>query len=203
MKLLVLDNYDSFVYNLAQALRSLGAHTHVVRNDAWSLAQVSAFAPDAVVISPGPGRPDDPRYFGVCAQVIRELGPQLPMLGVCLGHQGIVHVLGGRVVRAARVMHGKCSEIVHDGTGVFAGLPQAFSAMRYHSLVAEEASLPACLRVSARTQDGTIMGVSHWSAPLHGVQFHPESIGTPSGRQLLDNFLQVARARGVRYKGSP
>jgi anthranilate synthase component 2 len=197
MKVLVLDNYDSFVYNLSQCLRSLGAEACVVRNDAWTLAQVQAFAPDAVVISPGPGRPDDPRYFGVCAQVIAELGASLPMLGVCLGHQGLVHVLGGRVVQAERVMHGKCSEIVHDGSGVFAGLPQVFVAMRYHSLVADPASLPATLRVTARTREGTIMGVSHRTAPLHGVQFHPESIGTPCGRQLLDNFLQLARATRV------
>jgi anthranilate synthase component 2 len=199
MKLLVLDNYDSFVYNLAQCLRSLGADTHVVRNDAWTLAELQAFAPDALVISPGPGRPDDPRYFGVCGEVIAELGTTLPMLGVCLGHQGIVHVFGGKVAQAERAMHGKCSQIMHDGSGVFAGLPQAFAGMRYHSLVADPASLPACLRVTARTRDGTIMGVSHRTAPLHGVQFHPESIGTPCGRQLLDNFLQLARGTRASY----
>mgnify|MGYP003449832175 FL=1 len=194
MKLLLLDNYDSFVYNLSQALRSLGVETRVVRNDAISLAEVCALAPDAIVISPGPGRPDDPRHFGVCADVIRSLGTRVPTLGVCLGHQGIVQVLGGQVVRAPQVMHGKTSVISHDGTGVFEGLPQGFAAMRYHSLVADPTSLPASLRVTARSPDGVIMGVAHERAALHGVQFHPESIGTPRGPQLLDNFLRLARA---------
>ena len=192
MKLLLLDNYDSFVYNLAQALSALGASTRVVRSDALSLDEVRALAPDAIVISPGPGRPDDPRHFGVCGAVIRQLAAHTAVLGVCLGHQGIVHELGGKVVRAARVMHGKTSAIAHDGTGVFEGLPQGFAAMRYHSLVADPASLPATLRVTARTADGVIMGVQHVSAPLHGVQFHPESIGTPLGPGLLRYFLRLA-----------
>lgn len=194
MKLLLLDNYDSFVYNLAQALRSLGAETRVVRNDAISLERVRASAPDAIVISPGPGDPGDPRHFGVCADVIRDLGTRVPMLGVCLGHQGIVRAFGGRVIRAPQVMHGKTSAIAHDGTGVFEGLPQGFSAMRYHSLIADPDSLPASLRVTARGPDGVIMGIAHTQVPLHGVQFHPESIGTPHGRQLLGNFLRLARA---------
>jgi len=201
MRLLLLDNYDSFVYNLAQLLRSLGAETRVARNDAISLAEVRAHGADAIVISPGPGRPDEPRHFGVCEAVIRSLGhpaQQLPILGVCLGHQGIVHVLGGRVVRAAQVMHGKTSPIEHDGSGLFEGLPQGFVAMRYHSLVAEPESLPACLHVTARTPDGVIMAVQHESAPLFGVQFHPESIGTPHGRNLLDNFLRLTRERAGR-----
>jgi anthranilate synthase/aminodeoxychorismate synthase-like glutamine amidotransferase len=192
MKLLVLDNYDSFVYNLAQALRSLGAQLQVVRNDAWTLADVRAFAADAIVISPGPGRPEDPSYFGICGQVVRELGRELPMLGVCLGHQGMVHALGGRVVRAAQVMHGKCSPIYHHGQGLLAGLPQGFMAMRYHSLVVAR-ELPECFTVSAWTSDDTIMAVSHRDAPMHGVQFHPESIGTPLGSRVLDNFLRLAR----------
>ena len=193
MKLLLLDNYDSFVYNLAQALRPLGAETQVMRNDAMTLTQVCALTPDAIVISPGPGSPNDPRHFGICGAVIDALGTRLPMLGVCLGHQGIVHSLGGRVVRAPRVMHGKTSAIEHDGTGVFRGLPQGFAAMRYHSLAVDAASLPSALRITARSSDGVIMGISHTHATLHGVQFHPESIGTPHGRQLLDNFLHLAR----------
>jgi anthranilate synthase component 2 len=197
MKLLLLDNYDSFVYNLAQALRSLGAETQVVRNDAITLAQVYALAVDAIVISPGPGRPEEPRHFGVCGAVIAALGTRVPMLGVCLGHQGIVHMLGGRVMRAPQVMHGKTSVIEHDGTGVFQGLPQGFEAMRYHSLVADPTSLPSCLRITARSPDRAIMGVAHRHAALHGVQFHPESIGTPHGPQLLDNFLRLTRAAGA------
>jgi anthranilate synthase component 2 len=194
MKLLIFDNYDSFVYNLAQAFRSLGAEAHVVRSDAWTLAQVRAFAPDALVISPGPGHPQNAAHFGICAQVVRELGASLPLLGVCLGHQGIVHALGGRIVRAQQVMHGKSSAILHDGQGVLAGLPQGFAGMRYHSLVADPAQLPAALSVRGWTADGTIMAVEHRSAPIHGVQFHPESIGTPLGRRVLDNFLIRARA---------
>lgn len=198
MNLLLLDNYDSFVFNLAQALRSLGARTHVVRNDAISLEQVIARAPDAIVISPGPGRPEDPEYFGVCAAVLRELSERIPVLGVCLGHQGIVHAFGGKVVQAPCVMHGKASAIEHDGTGLFAGVPSPLHAMRYHSLVADPESIPACLRVNARTADGVVMAVEHRTAPLWGVQFHPESIGTPDGPRVLANFLQLARARAAR-----
>ena len=198
MNVLLLDNYDSFVFNLAQALRSLGAVTHVERNDAITLEQVSARAPDAIVISPGPGRPEDPRYFGVCGAVLRELSERIPVLGVCLGHQGIVHAFGGKIVNAPCVMHGKASEIDHDGTGLLAGLARPFSAMRYHSLVADPASLPECLRVNARTADGVVMAVEHRSAPVYGVQFHPESIGTPEGPRVLANFLALARARAAR-----
>jgi anthranilate synthase component 2 len=194
MNVLLLDNYDSFVYNLAQALRALGADTNVVRNDVWRIHDVVARAPDAIVISPGPGRADDPRFFGVCGDVIRVLGERVPMLGVCLGHQGIVHVLGGRIVRAPRPMHGKTSDIAHDGRDLFAGLPQPLCAMRYHSLVVEPSSMPACLRISATAPDGAIMAVSHHTSPLYGVQFHPESIGTPFGAALISNFLRLARA---------
>jgi anthranilate synthase component II len=192
MKVLLLDNYDSFVFNLAQALRSLGATTVVARNDAVSLSDVRALSPDAVVISPGPGRPEDPRYFGVCHDVLRAL--HLPLLGVCLGHQGIVHGFGGRIVNAPQVKHGKASLIEHDGSALFAGISSPFEAMRYHSLVAEPASMPACLRVTARTADGVVMAVQHERAPIYGVQFHPESIGTPSGPRLLANFLELASA---------
>jgi anthranilate synthase component 2 len=194
MNVLLLDNYDSFVYNLAQALRALGADTSVVRNDAWCIEGVIAHAPDAIVISPGPGRPDDPRYFGVCGDVIRALGERVPILGVCLGHQGIVHALGGQIVRATRPMHGKTSDITHDGRDLFTGLSQPLRVMRYHSLVAEPNSMPACLRISATASDGAIMAVSHHTSPLYGVQFHPESIGTPFGPALLANFLRLARA---------
>lgn len=192
MNVLVLDNYDSFVFNLAQALRSLGADTRVERNDAITLDQVRALAPDAIVISPGPGRPEAPQYFGVCGAVLRELSDSIPVLGVCLGHQGIVHNFGGQIVNAPCVMHGKASVIEHDGTGLFAGLDSPFSAMRYHSLVADPTTLPACLRVNARTADGVVMAVEHRSAPVYGVQFHPESIGTPLGPRILANFLTMA-----------
>jgi anthranilate synthase/aminodeoxychorismate synthase-like glutamine amidotransferase len=194
MKVLLLDNYDSFVYNLSQALRALGADTSVVRNDAWTIADVIAHAPDAIVISPGPGRPDDAAYFGVCDSVIRTLSARVPTLGVCLGHQGIVHALGGRIERATQPMHGKASAITHDGRDLFTGLPQPFMAMRYHSLVVDPGQLPACLRVTASAPDGAIMAVSHHTSPLYGVQFHPESIGTPCGPALLENFLRLARA---------
>lgn len=195
MKLLVLDNYDSFVFNLVQALRSLGAHTHVARNDAVTLRQVVELSPDAIVISPGPGRPEQAGYFGVCAEVLRALGASVPTLGVCLGHQGIVHSCGGRIVAAPRVMHGKTSPIEHDGSGLFEGIPSPFRAMRYHSLVADPQHMPDCLRVNARTNDGVVMAVEHRAAPLFGVQFHPESIGTPEGARILANFLRLASAR--------
>jgi anthranilate synthase component 2 len=193
MKLLVIDNYDSFVFNLVQALRSLGAQTHVARNDAITLREVIELSPVAIVISPGPGRPVEPGYFGVCAEVLRVVGASVPTLGVCLGHQGIVHSLGGRIVAAPRVMHGKTSLIEHDGSGLFEGIPSPFVAMRYHSLVADPQSMPDCLRVNARTSDGVVMAVEHRAARLFGVQFHPESIGTPEGGRILSNFLQLAR----------
>jgi anthranilate synthase/aminodeoxychorismate synthase-like glutamine amidotransferase len=195
VKLLIIDNYDSFVFNLAQALRSLGAQTRVARNDAISLGEVVELSPDAIVISPGPGRPEQPRYFGVCGELLRELGSRVPMLGVCLGHQGIVHSCGGRIVPAPCVMHGKRSAIEHDGTGLFAGIPSPLVAMRYHSLVADAEHMPECLRVNARSADGLVMAVAHRSAPLYGVQFHPESIGTPEGPRILDNFLALTRSR--------
>jgi anthranilate synthase component 2 len=194
MNVLILDNYDSFVFNLAQALRSLGATIRVVRNDAITLEQVIQLAPDAIVISPGPGRPEDPAYFGVCAAVLRELTGRIPVLGVCLGHQGIVHSFGGRITNAPCVMHGKASPVEHDGTGLFAGLDSPLTAMRYHSLVAAPESVPAILRVTARSADGVVMAVEHRSAALFGVQFHPESIGTPEGPRVLANFLALARA---------
>ncbi len=186
---LLIDNYDSFTHNLAQLLGAQGARVVVARNDAITLGEVEALAPSHVVLSPGPGNPAVPRDFGVCADLVRAARPDRPLLGVCLGHQGIAHHLGGRVVRAPTIMHGKSSPVRHDGRGVFAGLPSPLEAMRYHSLTVERASLPACLVVTAETDDGVIMGLRHVALPLEGLQFHPESIGTPDGGQMMRNFL--------------
>ena len=184
---LVIDNYDSFTYNLVQYLGELGAEVRVVRNDAVSLETLAADPPQRIVISPGPGRPEQ---AGVTMSVIRHFGQTTPILGVCLGHQAIGAVFGGRVVRAAAPLHGKTSTIEHDGRGVFAGLTQPFTAARYHSLVVDEEGLPPDLEVCARTrEDGVIMGLRHRSWPVHGVQFHPESILTGEGRRILRNFL--------------
>ncbi|MFN9620404.1 MAG: anthranilate synthase component II [Synechococcaceae cyanobacterium] len=194
--LLVLDNYDSFTFNLVQYLGELAAEhplardLQVVRNDALSLEEIRALAPSAVLISPGPGDPDQ---AGVCLEVLRHLGPTVPILGVCLGHQCLAQVFGGKVVRAAELMHGKTSPVRHAGQGVFAGLPEPLTATRYHSLIAERESLPECLEITAWLEDGTIMGLRHRDYPhLQGVQFHPESVLTESGHQLLANFLQDA-----------
>jgi anthranilate synthase/aminodeoxychorismate synthase-like glutamine amidotransferase len=185
---LVIDNYDSFTYNLVQYLGELGAEVTVVRNDAGTAESVAAARPDRIVISPGPGRPES---AGMTPAVIRRLGETTPLLGVCLGHQAIGAVFGGTIVRASVPMHGKTSTIEHDGRGVFAGLPSPFQASRYHSLVVAEEGLPRELEISARTrEDGTIMGLRHRVWPLHGVQFHPESILTGEGRKILRNFLE-------------
>ena len=184
---LVIDNYDSFTYNLVQYLGELGAEVRVVRNDAVSLEALEADPPQRILISPGPGRPEQ---AGVTMSVIRRFGQTTPILGVCLGHQAIGAVFGGKVVRAAVPLHGKTSTIEHDGRGVFAGLTQPFMAARYHSHVVQEDALPPELEVSARTrEDGAIMGLRHRSWPVHGVQFHPESILTGEGRRILRNFL--------------
>jgi len=187
---LVVDNYDSFTWNLVQLVGDLGGRPLVVRNDAVTLAEVRALRPSRVVFSPGPGRPDDAARVGVCRDILRELAAELPILGVCLGHQLIVSAYGGRVVRAERPVHGKTSQVYHEGQGLLAGLPRPFEAMRYHSLVCDPSSLPPCLAVTAWCKDGTIMGVSHRRYPVFGVQFHPESIGTPSGRVLMAAFLR-------------
>jgi anthranilate synthase component 2 len=191
MTTVILDNYDSFTFNLYQYLGDLGERPLVYRNDRISLAELDRLRPDRIVISPGPGNPENEAYFGVCRQAILQLGPTVPILGVCLGHQGIIHAFGGRVVRARQVMHGKTSFVFHNDAGIFQGLPRSFEAMRYHSLVGDPATLPACLEVTAWTQDEVIMGVRHRVYPIHGVQFHPESIGTPIGKRLLQNFLAV------------
>jgi anthranilate synthase/aminodeoxychorismate synthase-like glutamine amidotransferase len=186
--ILVIDNYDSFTYNLVQYLGELGADIKVMRNDAVTLEEVVAASPSRIVISPGPGRPEQ---AGVTMQVIRALGQTTPILGVCLGHQAIGAVFGGRVVRAGVPMHGKTSTIEHDGRGVFSGINGPFVASRYHSLVVEGETMPAALEVSARTrEDGIVMGLRHRSWPVHGVQFHPESILTGEGRRILRNFLE-------------
>ena len=188
---LMIDNYDSFTFNVVQALATLGAEVEVVRNDALSVAEIVARRPASLIVSPGPGRPAD---AGVSLAAIRELAGQVPILGVCLGHQCIVEVFGGEVVRADRVMHGKTSRIYNDGRTLYEGLSNPFEATRYHSLIAREESLPAELEVSAFTSEGEIMGVRHRVHPIEGVQFHPESILTREGPALFANFLRLAAA---------
>jgi anthranilate synthase/aminodeoxychorismate synthase-like glutamine amidotransferase len=190
-RVLVIDNFDSFVYNLVQYLGELGAEPLVYRHDAIDLPAIDALAPDAVLISPGPGRPED---AGISNDVIRHLGPRLPILGVCLGHQCIGQVYGGDVVRAAEIMHGKTSLVRHHGTGVFEGLPTPLEATRYHSLVVARETLPDVLEITAETDDGTIMGLRHREYDVEGVQFHPESILTTGGHDLLRTFLRRAGA---------
>jgi anthranilate synthase component 2 len=186
--LLLIDNYDSFTYNLAQYLGELGAEVDVYRNDALTLDEIDAWQPEQIVISPGPCTPNE---AGICVTAIQRFAGKIPILGVCLGHQAIGQAFGGRIVRAGRVMHGKLSTVTHDGRGVFAGLPQKVSVTRYHSLAIERASLPACLEVSANSDDGEIMGVRHRTLGVEGVQFHPEAILTEHGHDLLRNFLAV------------
>jgi anthranilate synthase component 2 len=189
--LLLIDNYDSFTFNLAQYLGELGQGPTVRRNDEVSLGEVEAMRPARIVISPGPGRPED---AGIAEDVIRRLGERIPVLGVCLGHQAIGHVFGGAIVRAPALMHGKTSSIQHDGRGVFSGVTQPFVAGRYHSLIVADPP-PETLEVSARTDGGVIMGLRHRSWPVHGVQFHPESVLTGEGRKILRNFLEMECSR--------
>lgn len=186
----IIDNYDSFTYNLVQYLGELGAHTTVFRNDDLTAAELADMGPAAVVISPGPGTPDT---AGISLEVVQTLGPTTPLLGVCLGHQAVGQAFGGRVVRAPTVMHGKVSRIHHSGRGLFAGLPDPIEATRYHSLVVERSSLPEDLEVTAWTDDGVVMGMRHRDHPVEGLQFHPESIATPHGKVLLGAFLERAR----------
>ena len=191
--ILVIDNYDSFTYNLVHYLNELGAETRVYRNDDLSAAAAIALRPDAVLLSPGPCTPDD---AGICLDFLRQAPESLPILGVCLGHQSIGQAFGGRVVRAKALMHGKTSAIHHSGKGLFRDLPDPFTATRYHSLAVDGGSLPDVLEITAWTEDGEIMGLQHRSRPIHGVQFHPESIATEGGHKLLGNFLEMAaRAR--------
>jgi anthranilate synthase component 2 len=184
--LLLIDNYDSFTYNLVQYLGELGADVHVHRNDVLTLEQIGAWAPEQIVISPGPCTPSE---AGISVPLIRRFAGAIPILGVCLGHQAIGQAFGGNIVRAAQVMHGKVSAVAHDGRGVFTGLPSPLTATRYHSLAIERASMPACLEVTATSADGEIMGVRHREWPVEGVQFHPEAILTEHGHALLSNFL--------------
>ena len=186
--LLILDNYDSFTYNLVQYFGELGCEPVVRRNDAISVDDIARLKPTHICISPGPGRPAE---AGISEEVVRRFASSVPLLGVCLGHQCIAEVFGGKVVRAERLMHGKTSEIHHDGSGVFAGLPNPFSATRYHSLIVAPETLPGELAVSAKTAEDEIMGLQHREFPLHGVQFHPESILTAQGKKLLANFLAL------------
>jgi anthranilate synthase component 2 len=188
LAVLLIDNYDSFTYNLYQYLGELGAQTRVVRNDEIGVGEALSFLPDRIVISPGPGTPDQ---AGLSLELIRESAGRVPVLGVCLGHQALGQAFGGKVVRAPQLMHGKTSEIRHDGRSLFAGLPQPFTATRYHSLIVARETVPDCLEVSAWTDDGLVMGLRHRQYPLEGVQFHPESILTPAGKDLLRNFLEA------------
>ena len=185
---LLIDNYDSFTYNLVHYLGELGAESRVFRNDAISAADVLALKPTGLVLSPGPCDPD---RAGICLELVEKSTGSVPMLGVCLGHQSVGQAFGGRIVRAPNIMHGKLSMIRNDGTGVFAGLPPQFQATRYHSLVIDRDTIPDCLRVTAETDDGVIMGVTHVEYPIHGVQFHPESIASEHGHALLANFLKL------------
>ena len=185
--ILVIDNYDSFTYNLVQYFGELGAEILVKRNDEISITEIQNLAPEKIVVSPGPCTPTD---AGISCDVVREFGGKTPLLGVCLGHQSIGQVYGGDVVRADRLMHGKTSPILHAGENVFANLPSPFEATRYHSLIVKRETLPACLKITAETAEGEIMGIAHREFPVYGVQFHPESILTQHGKQLLKNFLE-------------
>ena len=186
--ILMIDNYDSFTYNLVQAFRELGADMQVIRNDQIDVEGIRALAPAAIILSPGPGNPDS---AGVTLAAIKEFAGKIPLFGVCLGHQSIAQAFGGRIVHAKQLMHGKTSRIHHDGRGVFAGLEQDFPAMRYHSLAVERESLPDCFEISAETEDGEIMGLRHKTLPIESVQYHPESIGTPEGMKQMRNFIQL------------
>lgn len=193
--ILMIDNYDSFTYNLVQAFRGLGADMKVVRNDELDLAGIAALSPEAIVFSPGPGNPDS---AGITLSAVREFAGRVPLLGICLGHQSIAQAFGGKIVRAQRLMHGKTSRLHHDGRGLFAGLPQGFEVMRYHSLAVERDSLPDCFEITAEAEDGEIMGLRHKTLPIESLQYHPESIGTPLGEKQLANFLAAVTGKRPR-----
>ena len=194
MKVLVIDNYDSFVYNLVQYIGELGAETIVYRNDQANLKQLTDLKPDRIVISPGPGTPEDTRYFGVCTAILQSMSHTIPTLGVCLGHQGIIHAFGGKIIHAKKLMHGKTCTIKHDQKGIFTGVRNPFTATRYHSLAGERGSIPPCLEITAESiDDGEIMGVRHIEYPIDGVQFHPESILCEDGKVIIKNFLEGRR----------
>ena len=187
--ILMIDNYDSFTYNLVQVFRGLGADMQVVRNDKIDVDGIRALAPAAIVLSPGPGNPDS---AGITLEAVKAFAGAVPMLGICLGHQSIAQAFGGKIVHARRLMHGKTSPISHDGRGMFAGLPQGFAAMRYHSLAVDRGTLPECLEISAESDDGEIMGLRHRTMPIESVQYHPESIGKPEGERQIMKFNEIA-----------
>jgi anthranilate synthase component 2 len=194
MKILVIDNYDSFVYNIAQLLGELKTEPTVLRNDSITLQDVRNMDPDAIVISPGPGHPADKRYFGVCTDIIAEIGPSVPLLGVCLGHQGIVHAFGGKVINAGKIRHGKTSLIQYTSDRLFEDVANPFTATRYHSLVADQNTVPPSLEVTARSlDDGEIMAIRHRQYLIEGVQFHPESVLTGEGHRMLLNFISMVK----------
>ncbi len=201
MAFLMIDNYDSFTYNLVQYFWELGVEMEVFRNDRIRLSEIDPMGLEGIVLSPGPGTPAD---SGICPDIVRELAPSIPILGVCLGHQTIGEVFGGAVVRAPRLMHGKTSPVLHDGSDLFAGIPNPFEATRYHSLIVLESTLPEELEVTARTEEGEVMALAHRRFPTRGVQFHPESILTPHGKRILSNFIALARRFNdtVREKGA-
>jgi anthranilate synthase component 2 len=194
LKVLVIDNYDSFVYNLVQYVGEFGTDVVVYRNDEITLAGVQSLKPDRIVLSPGPGNPTDDKYFGVCKAILQTLSPTVPTLGVCLGHQGIISTFGGKVEAAKRLMHGKTSCIKHDGKGIFADVQNPFTATRYHSLVGALDAIPSCMEVTAvALDDGEVMGVRHRQFPIEGVQFHPESILCEDGKLMIRNFLEACK----------
>ena len=191
--ILLIDNYDSFSYNVYQLIGAVEPDIRVIRNDVCTVAEIEAMAPEAIILSPGPGRPED---AGVCMEVVKQLGENIPILGICLGHQAICKACGGEVSYAKELMHGKQRQIEKTGETIrFAGLPDSFPAARYHSLAAVEEKLPECLRITARADDGEIMAVEHTKYPIYGVQFHPESVMTPDGKQMIENFMKAVRSR--------
>lgn len=194
MKFLIIDNYDSFVYNLAQILGEIGVACDVIRNDKITINEIKEKNYDAIIISPGPGTPEDKKYFGICSNVIKEIGSTTPILGVCLGHQGIIHCFGGKVVNAGNVRHGKTSPIKHNNNKLFKNVKNPFRATRYHSLVGDKTIIPDILEITARAEDdGEIMGIRHKNYLIEGVQFHPESIMTPEGKKILANFVDMVK----------
>jgi anthranilate synthase component 2 len=190
MKTLIIDNYDSFVYNLVQYVGELGGNPIIYRNDQITLIHAQQIQPDRIIISPGPGTPEDPRYFGINQAILKTMSPTTPTLGVCLGCQGIVHTFGGQIIRAQHLMHGKTSQIEHDEHTLFRGIANPLRATRYHSLVAQRNTIPSCLEITAQSlEDHEIMGIRHTTYPIEGIQFHPESIMTQDGRKIISNFL--------------
>ena len=191
MRVLVIDNYDSFVYNLVQYFGELGAEVKVYRNDKITLKNIIKLNPQKIIISPGPGTPEKKQYFGICSKILQKLSYKIPTLGVCLGHQGIIHSFGGKISSAKKLMHGKTSKIKHDGKTIFKGVQNPFTGTRYHSLIGDNQSIPRCLKVSARSvEDGEVMAVRHIKYPIEGVQFHPESILCQDGKLIIKNFLE-------------